>query len=279
MRTRQTTRSWKGFVIWVAVWATVTVVLFVATATPSTLNAFQDEFKRTVDTATQWQVFEQGWIGTWTRRGNSNTFDARWTMPGQNDIQGVIEMKISGRDVRMDRTDLYTNQRCEYRGEISKDGRTAQGWLSCHNGPRVNWNANLVGGNNYFPGNMEVVSPPPISPPGRSEGPIVPKYTDNYSLSRFNLTGVWKCSDGGTYYVRQLGNNVWWYGESSNGQWSNIFHGALDGDWLEGFWLDVPKGRDHDNGALRIRIDSRNEFHREHKTGDDFGGSHWRRIR
>jgi|GEM_PF-5716979 len=226
----------------------------------------------------QWQVSEQGWTGLWVRRGDSNTFDARWNMPGQPEIRGVLDMRLDDRNVRIDRTDVYTNQHCEYRGEISRDWRTAQGWLSCNNGPRVDWSANIYRQGESFRGHPEVVSPP--VPPGvRWDGHIIPKYNEEHGSWRFDLTGVWGCNDGGTYYLRQLGNNVWWYGEASNGQWSNIFHGAMDGDLVDGFWLDVPKGRDRSNGALRLHLDSRDEFHREQKTGDDFGGSHWTRIR
>lgn len=247
---------------------------FAVLSPPMKLNADQNYSRL----GTQWRVYEQGWTGVWTRRINSNTFDARWDSPGQPEIQGVVEMKLDDRSVRMNRTDLYTNQRCEYRGEISKDGHTANGWLSCNNGPRVNWSAEISQGEPLGQRNEEVLNPPGGFSP-RSEGPIVPKYNLSYRNWRYDLTGVWRGNDGGTYYVRQIGNNVWWYGEASNGQWSNIFHGALDGDWLEGFWLDVPKGRDRDNGGLRLRLISQSEFRREQKTGDDFGGSRWTRIR
>ncbi len=29
-----------------------------------------------------------------------------------------------------------------------------------------------------------------------------------------NLTGTWKANDGGTYYIRNIGNDVWWLGIS-----------------------------------------------------------------
>ncbi|MGB7621874.1 MAG: hypothetical protein WBN92_05945 [Terriglobia bacterium] len=226
----------------------------------------------------QWQVIEEGWTGVWVRRGDSSTFDGQWTMPGQSEIRGVIEMHVDNRNVRMARTDQYTNQQCEYQGQISRDWRTAQGWVSCNNGPRVNWNANIYKQGERFHGNTEVLNPPSL-PGVRREGPIIPRYNQERGSWSYDLTGAWSCNDGGTYYLRQLGGNVWWYGEAANGQWSNIFHGALDGEWLEGFWLDVPKGRDRNNGGMRLHIDSRDEFHAEQKTGDDFGGARWRRVR
>jgi hypothetical protein len=230
----------------------------------------------------QWEVAEQGWTGVWTRRANSNHFDARWTMQGQSDIEGVIEMKLSGGGVRMTRTDMHTNQRCEYQGQIARDGRTAQGWVSCNNGPRIDWSANIYSTSGMYQGNHETHTPPSSGTQRRetlgSWGPIIPKYNQGGRPWLYDLTGVWRSNDGGTYYVRQIGSDLWWYGEASNGQWSNIFHGAIDGEWADGMWLDVPKGRDRSNGALRLHIDSLNEFHREQKTGDDFGGSSWKKV-
>jgi hypothetical protein len=259
----------------VAIWSLpiiLGVALMALTMIPATLRATPYDSQL----GTRWQVNEQGWRGVWIRRGASNIFDARWNTPGQAEIQGVVEIRLDGRNIRMSRTDMFTGQRCEYRGEVSRDWRSARGWLSCNGGPRVNWNADIY--QERSERNAEVIIPQPNYPP-RSEGQIIPRYNEGYGSVRFDLTGVWQGSDGGTYYIRQLGNHVWWYGESPNGQWSNIFHGALDGEWLEGLWLDVPKGRDHDHGALRLRVDSSGEFHREQKSGDDFGGSRWRRVR
>jgi hypothetical protein len=34
--------------------------------------------------------------------------------------------------------------------------------------------------------------------------------------ARANLTGAWGTEDGGTYYIRQIGNNIWWLGLTRN---------------------------------------------------------------
>ena len=31
-----------------------------------------------------------------------------------------------------------------------------------------------------------------------------------------NLTGIWKADDGGTYYIRNISNDIWWLGISGN---------------------------------------------------------------
>ncbi|MDI3090070.1 hypothetical protein QJ133_02625 [Priestia megaterium] len=37
-----------------------------------------------------WHEQEGAWRGIWTRRGNSNIFDARWTKPGSTDVTAVL---------------------------------------------------------------------------------------------------------------------------------------------------------------------------------------------
>lgn len=46
-----------------------------------------------------------------------------------------------------------------------------------------------------------------------------------------DLTGVWSCDDGGVYYIRQLGNIVWWDGEEdeTNPGWANVARGTISG--------------------------------------------------
>src|SRR5436190_12774748 len=60
-----------------------------------------------------------------------------------------------------------------------------------------------------------------------------------------NLTGRWSGNDGGTYYLRQLGNELWWSGQSGDsGQtFSNVYQGTIRGDQISGRWADVPQGR------------------------------------
>jgi hypothetical protein len=95
-----------------------------------------------------------------------------------------------------------------------------------------------------------------------------------------DLTGTWNSDDGGTYYLRQLGTVVHWYGERSanNPNWSNVFNGRIQGGVIRGAWTDVPKGQTMNNGQLRLRIkNGGNVLEAEHKTGG-FGGSRWTRA-
>lgn len=94
-----------------------------------------------------------------------------------------------------------------------------------------------------------------------------------------NLTGRWRASDGGTYYLRQIGNELWWYGESPNqgANWSNIFHAQIRGKQIAGKWVDVPKGKNGGAGEITLEIVSSNQLKAVKRTGG-FGGSVWNRI-
>lgn len=59
-----------------------------------------------------------------------------------------------------------------------------------------------------------------------------------------SLTGAWSADDAGTYYVRQVGNTVWWFGLSVDEglTFANVFKGTLQNGQVTGEWADVPVG-------------------------------------
>jgi len=83
---------------------------------------------------------------------------------------------------------------------------------------------------------------------------------------RADLTGVWAASDVGTYYVRQVGDEVWWLGLSRDQgrTFANVFHGfaqyrGADGEPLakpliEGDWADVPIGENGSMNSGQLRL-------------------------
>jgi hypothetical protein len=93
-----------------------------------------------------------------------------------------------------------------------------------------------------------------------------------------HLTGRWSCNDGGSYFIRQIGNEIWWHGLSRDGgaTWSNVFHGRLNGNHVSGRWADVPQGRIRGAGEMTFQIFGNNQFKAIRKTGG-FGGSVWTR--
>jgi hypothetical protein len=97
------------------------------------------------------------------------------------------------------------------------------------------------------------------------------------ALNAVDLTGKWSCDDDGTYYLRQIGSTIYWYGErtATSPQWSNVFVGQIQGNVVSGSWADVPKGQASANGEMRFQISADgNSFDCVYKTGG-FGGSHW----
>jgi hypothetical protein len=98
-----------------------------------------------------------------------------------------------------------------------------------------------------------------------------------------NLTGKWKADDRGTYYIRQIGNEVWWEGRSEERgkEWSNVFHGEIKGKHIIGKWADVPRGEARGSGTLHLELHFRDgkvvEIRKTKEDGDGFGGGTWTR--
>ena len=97
-----------------------------------------------------------------------------------------------------------------------------------------------------------------------------------------NPTGVYDCDDGGRYYVRQIGNTIWWTGLGNAGDgdnFTNVFRGIRSGNVVRGTWVDVPRGvtRGFGNLSFQISVDpttQRVTFTRRSAT-DGFGGTFW----
>jgi hypothetical protein len=120
----------------------------------------------------------------------------------------------------------------------------------------------------------------------RRGGEVVPtaSVSGGYKPGPGDLTGVWSSDDGGVYYLRQIGDQVWWMGLSDRGQgfnFANVFWGRLSGRSFSGEWVDVPRGILLSSGVLTLAIDPTSgiiaEFRRIRETGG-FGGSSWRRL-
>jgi hypothetical protein len=77
------------------------------------------------------------------------------------------------------------------------------------------------------------------------------------------LTGTWRgIPDGGTYYIRRVGRNVWWVGLSGKPNtstigetFSNVFNGTIDGSTIKGRWAEVRRdGRPLRNGTVELEV-------------------------
>lgn len=99
------------------------------------------------------------------------------------------------------------------------------------------------------------------------------------STTTFDLNGVFD-GGGGKYYIRQLGNDILWYGEEDavTPSWSNVAHGIINGDQIIVKWADVPKGSIMQSGDLVIKINSNNSMTLLQQTGEFFATPDWTRI-
>ena len=97
--------------------------------------------------------------------------------------------------------------------------------------------------------------------------------------SLYNLDGVFSGA-GGKYYLRQLDNELLWYGEEDavSPTWSNVAHGVIKGNTITVKWADVPKGEVMQSGNLVIRIKSNDELELVKQTGEFFATDSWTRI-
>ncbi|HVS35708.1 MAG TPA: hypothetical protein VMS17_09000, partial [Gemmataceae bacterium] len=69
--------------------------------------------------------------------------------------------------------------------------------------------------------------------------------------------GNWLNVDNGeTASIRQVGDEVWWIAKSADGgkDWTNVFHGKLEGKKLTGHFADVPVGQNRNQGSYLGRV-------------------------
>ncbi len=89
-----------------------------------------------------------------------------------------------------------------------------------------------------------------------------------------NLSGYYYANDGGHYYVRHIGNQIYWFGEHPSGNWANVFKGTVEGKTISGSFYDVPKGRIAGYGSLTLSVGCFGSGFTK-LTGNNFGGSVW----
>lgn len=108
--------------------------------------------------------------------------------------------------------------------------------------------------------------------------------------TEFDFSGVWIADDGAHYYVRQLGDSIWWAGLHDSGFhagviFTNLFRGRVFASdrTIVGSWADVPRGSTYGHGKLTLEIveperERGLELRKvvEHTTGS-FGASVWSR--
>lgn len=91
-----------------------------------------------------------------------------------------------------------------------------------------------------------------------------------------NISGMWIANDGGHYFMRRVGKNIWWLGVGPG--FKNVFKGTTDFSTITGEWADVDPIRG--SGTLTLKIHGEigkgiRQLERISSTGDGFGGARW----
>ena len=91
------------------------------------------------------------------------------------------------------------------------------------------------------------------------------------------MTGKWRGNDGVTYYVRQIGDEVWWIGidqVEGGGSVTNVFKGDRDNTKIIGEWQDLPRGNVYGGGPLSLDVDPSGKKMMK-TSSDSFGATEW----
>ncbi len=101
------------------------------------------------------------------------------------------------------------------------------------------------------------------------------------SLCASDITGKWNGNDGGFYYIRQIGNDIWWFGTNmftagpEFNTFSNVLHGTRGGLTIDAKWQDVPLGDTKSKGDLSLTIAPTGEKITKNSPSGGFGGNAW----
>ena len=104
------------------------------------------------------------------------------------------------------------------------------------------------------------------------------------------LSGAWLGSEGGVYYIRQVGDCLWWFGTdvrdiepglTDQSGFANVASGRVDGDRIEVEWADLPLGDTLGGGGLTLVYDAeKDQLTKIEQRGDwqPFGARTFTRI-
>ena len=104
------------------------------------------------------------------------------------------------------------------------------------------------------------------------------------------LTGAWQGNDSGVYYIRQVGDCVWWFGTevvdvepgvTGQAGFANVAAGRIVGTQIDLEWADVPLGNILNGGGLTFVYDVAADtltLTEQRGQGAPFGGTVLTRI-
>ncbi|MEX3625036.1 hypothetical protein [Viridibacillus arvi] len=92
----------------------------------------------------RWLEREGSWNGIWSRRGNTNVFDALWQYHAHPDVTAVLTITRAGNTIYVARRESSDGNNCDYVGTIAADGVTVSGTYHCDRGePEMTWTATI----------------------------------------------------------------------------------------------------------------------------------------
>ena len=91
-------------------------------------------------------------------------------------------------------------------------------------------------------------------------------------LFEFNLNGAWSnqgTNDPSRIYIRQIGDEVAWYSESSTEKplYAHVLFGQIKGNRIFAKYYDIPKGEWKNSGEIKMKIINSNEINFYEATG------------
>jgi hypothetical protein len=167
------------------------------------------------------------------------------------------------------------------RGRLGSRLRIRAQWADVPRGRELNWGTIVfevvktrIGGTQIrefgdteYDGNVWTPCAPQRAP-GNGTGPQI---RCNPRAFRFSpgadLTGTWVGDDGGLYYLRQIGDALWWLGMSGVGGperdlgtgFTNVVRGRFRSPTaIEADWADVPRGGKLNSGTLTLTVTQTN---------------------
>ena len=71
----------------------------------------------------------------------------------------------------------------------------------------------------------------------------------------FDLSGIYIADNKDKYFLKQVGNSLWWIGTDKNdSNIKNVFKGFINGSNITGQWVDSPLKKTLGNGSLNLII-------------------------
>ncbi|MCJ7444367.1 MAG: hypothetical protein MUO26_07555 [Methanotrichaceae archaeon] len=73
-----------------------------------------------------------------------------------------------------------------------------------------------------------------------------------------DLTGTYLGKPDGVYFIKQIGNQIYWLGEASSQNyppfWANVAYGTKSGSTVNVNWADIPKGSTMNGGTATLGV-------------------------